>query len=899
MRSRSPHARPYAVGAAVCLLTLGTVLPARGQDSASASPAVAPGSIVTVPIHVPVAASSRSAGGGGASASFALVAESGVTFFGPVVGSIGWRDGESPVLPVTFRVPGTAPAGEFLAGRVRFALASGRDSLVPIQRTVDAIRDFQLTVTPAEITAEPGHAVRLGFSLRSSGNALDSVRVAIAGGQGIDPESSETLVVLPAGSDREGEVRARVRRSARPGSELVVRVSAIGGASEESRSVRVVVRESSGAFPSLAVVPTTVFVGSTITTFGSDATTSQVAAIAGSGEVARDTRLSFSARIGDLAQGGTAFRDAFAVPRVRLELERPTWRATAGEVASRTSDLLGYVRSGRGVEAVWSPSRFFASTTAAGPQAPDGTLLDGHVAAFEAGWQLDHAHVSGLVSSSRRTDLLARPGSRTDAALARYEGRPAPGHLLGVDAGWMRIRDEQAGLDESGPAVNVRYSYRGDGGNLDLTARARPMSAADPFLPAPQFRLVGDMRLSSRVTALGAVYEDRAPTLDAERPMRTDGGYLGLRLASRPATAEITGRLRSRSGPRNGVRGTARGALWTKIGPLDLDASVEAGSETVDGLEGGVLEARTGVSIRGPRIWARVAARHSTDLQLGSVRSYNGYVSYRVGADHDLYASATFYEPSGAGGGTLDVEAGGTVRVAGDLRAYLGLERTSRAWNRSSRWRISAGLQQGLGLPLPLKRPSGVEGLVFEDGNANGRFDPGERTLDGVRLRLGLEEAITRSGGRFSFVQDVGNRITIEPASLGAAYLPPRDVLVERGDVVAIPVLRAARLRLSVFLDENGNGVWDSREPAIPGAIVTLRSDVSPGWKLRAGADGGIVLDAIRPGAYRVEVDRATLPWKAGPFAGLDLLLQGGESSSILLPVPVRDVPMAIFGEDD
>ncbi|MFO7587907.1 MAG: hypothetical protein R6X22_07505 [Gemmatimonadota bacterium] len=898
MRAAAPR-RSLVAPLAICALITFSHGLARAQEPAPEAAAIAPGSVTTVVIPIPESVPSGRAAGGESEVAFEVELAAGVTLIGPPTGVIGWRADERAVLPVTLRVPPVAPAGDFPAGRVRFLSDGGGSATVSVRLRVAAVREFDLSVTPSALAVEPGGEVRLGFALRGFGNATDSVRVALEAGAGIEARGGESLVVLPGAGVVEGELVARVGGETRPGTELLVRVAASGIASRKSRPVRIVVREPAGAFPSLVRMPASVFVGSTLTSSGADVRSSRVAAITGSGEIARSTELYFSGRIGNPSEGGGTFRDAAAIPRLQLGLRHPDWSAVVGDVESRTSDLLGYVRFGRGAESFLSPGRLFLAATAARPQAPDGRTLEGHVAALEGGWSLGRSRISALASSTERTDLLDRPESRTDAALARFEGQPGPGHLLGVDAGWMRIRDTRTGEEESGPALNVRYSYRDRAGSVDLTARTRPMSAADPRLPAPQFLLSGAGQISSRVTALGAVYENRAPTTSPESVAKTNGGHLGLRVASRPLTAEVTGRLQSRTGPRDGVRGTARGAVWTRAGPVHVDASVEAGSQSLDGLEGKVLEIRVGAAIRGRTTWARASARYADDLLLGPIRIYDAYVSHGLGSGHEAYASASVFDGARGGGATLDLEAGGIISLGRSLRAFLGVERTSRSSLESPRWRLSAGLQQGLGLPIPLRRPSLVEGFVFEDRNADGRHDAGEPLLDGVRLRLGIEEAITRSGGRFAFRQDVGSRIEIDAAYLGEEFLPPRDVLVQRGVAIAIPVVRTAGLRIEIFLDENGNGAWDEAEPPVAGASLALGSIWSSSWRLRTGGDGGVVLDAIRPGSYRIEVDRETLPWRSGPAPEVEVEVRGGERTTVQVPVPIRSLPMATFGEDD
>ena len=860
------------------------------------------GAVATVPIEVPEEYARRQApdeSTGESRLQYSVGLTPGFRLIGERNGSISWREGERAVLLLTIQLPAQAPGGRINVGSVQFAGDEGLGPQVAVAVHVAHTRGFDLAARASTISAEPGSSLEIGYDLIGFGNVGDTVRVSVETGPGFDPSTEARAVWLPAFGRRSGQLTARIAPDAEPGTELYLRVLGRNGEHREKATVRVFVRGPEGPLPGLAHVPTSIFLGSTLTAMGGQTSSDPLFGISGRGEIARNTEILFSYRTSDSRSSSFVFQDVYSSPRLQLGVRRPGWSVLAGDVDVRTSDLLGYYLAGRGAAGSWSRGRGFISAIGARPQSADGRLLDGHVAEIEAGWGEERARISGLLSSTDRSNVIGLPGSRTQAALARVEGRPARGHIYSVDAGWMRIRDNETGQESAGPSFNVRYSFRDVERSLDLTARRRPMSSADPRIPPQLFQLSGSARISEQATVLGAVFDEVLPAGFGVEETHSNGGYLGVRLGRRPLAAEITARVRARYGGRTGHLGTVRGAVWTRAGPVDLDATVEFGPESMTGRSGTFREYRLGASLRRGHTWARLSARYTSDLRRPSLFLYEGYLSHHVGSKLEAYVSASAYDGGGDLDASLSVQVGTAFRIRRDLRAYLGIENLSRELPGTSRWRVSAGIQQGFGLPLPLRRPSAVEGIVFEDLNANGTHEPGEPTLDGVRIRLGLDEVYTRSGGRFEFREELGNRLTIDAGSLGPEYLPPGDLLFQPGERVMVPVSRAGSLQVDLFLDEDRNRQWDSGEPAIPGVIVEVHSETGAGWRLRTGPDGRLILDAVRPGQYRVVVDRTSLPGKAASVEPAIVEVTGGRRTVVPVGVPLRHIPMATFGSFD
>jgi hypothetical protein len=248
---------------------------------------------------------------------------------------------------------------------------------------------------------------------------------------------------------------------------------------------------------------------------------------------------------------------------------------------------------------------------------------------------------------------------------------------------------------------------------------------------------------------------------------------------------------------------------------------------------------------------------------------------------------------------TDDVTArlGTVLHVGGSMQIYAGIERFSAGRGADGEWRFSGGVQQGLPLPLPVRRPPVVSGLIYEDVDGDGRRGPEDPALDGVTLRMGFERTTSLPGGRFEFRNADPGTVTVDARAAGDDYLPLPDLPVPADRFLEIGLTRSAGLDVSAFLDSNANGTWDAGELAAAGLRVVVRREADEGWEITTSADGTASLSSVRPGSFVVSVVEQSIP-RRGFLPELQAVtVSGGERVTVLIAIPMRQIRFTRFGD--
>ncbi len=876
------------------LLALSRPLDSVAQERRGA----APGAVVTVPLRVPaaVAGSPDLA----RSVEFEIRPRGGVDLVGSDRGTMAWEAREEPVLPVSIRLPRRAAAGPLSAARV-VVRAGGVEDTLEVELEVSAVRGLTARLASDRGGVEPGEAFGLEFTVVNSGNVPDSFRLEVASGSGsVEVGGSASGALDPFGEAR-GRVGLRAPDSAPPGGLLPVRVRIAGQADTIVASTLVRVEAagpSSGTRSSLAG---SVFLGGTVRGRARGLEGEPVLVGEGGAELPGGVDLLYEFRTGSEDLSAFAFRGLLGGPRLRGSLVARDWEIHAGDVDARTSDILGYYRQGRGVDAVVRPGPIRIALTAARPQSTDGRTVAGHVGAAEVTVREGPASGGVLVSTERWSDPARSRRSDVSSALLRTEVAGS-GHHAQVDFGAMRIADLETGAAESGPALSGRYTFRSTGTNIDLLARARPPGVADPTLPPSEVRALVSRALGRGLTAYGSAWTQSVPArgIGTETSLiSARGGRASLQFGRDGWTLDASANVQTARGRAvDRSRSTVGLDLSRRVGGLHLFASGTLGPARENGVESTYRLIRAGAGMYRPGLHVSSSLTYASEGGRDGYLLLDGVASLATGTRSELDLALTAYRPAAGGAGTVTAKIAGSYRFGSSLRAYAGLENRFRAPWTGGDWNLSVGIRKGLGVPLPFRRDGSIRGTVFADLNANGRMDPGEAPLAGVAVRLDGRRSLTGSDGRFELPGARTATLGVEPGSIGPGFVIPPDRLVDPGETLWIAVVPTGRLEVLVFLDLDGDGAPGADERPLAGVGIEVRGRGGE-FRVRTGEDGLAALAAIPVGPWVLRVDRGDLPRRAGVPEVTRISVEPGDTSIGAIAVPVRPVSMPLFDLDD
>lgn len=187
----------------------------------------------------------------------------------------------------------------------------------------------------------------------------------------------------------------------------------------------------------------------------------------------------------------------------------------------------------------------------------------------------------------------------------------------------------------------------------------------------------------------------------------------------------------------------------------------------------------------------------------------------------------------------------------------------------SKTWRV--GLQLNFGLAFdpakgryratPPGPASGASAAVdaFVDANANGQRDPGEEPVPGITIQGGGRQVTTDADGH-AFITGLGDgasgTLRADTSKADTVFLsaPPQAIAFEprAGDVLDIPYPMVPTSEVSVKLTFRQPGGQTVGLSAVRARLVSDKGVVVAG---STEFDGTLVLDQVKPGHYRLELD--------------------------------------------
>lgn len=857
---------------AVALLLLAAL-----ARTAPAQTAVRPAGVATTVVALTAPA-------GVDSVDWRVVMADGFRLFAPSSGGAVVSD--APIrLPLTFGVPRQAAAGPLMAGRVVATWSDGTKTTHPFSVEVLPRYELRFWLGAETVTPGPRETVTIGYRLGNRGNAVDTVRVEARVPQGWTGGALPERVVLAAGDTALGTITLVPGDAVVAGADQRVGITAQGLRDRETRSARIVVVGEERWFGDLASVPSTVFLGSTTGMDGLGAV-----AVEAAGEIQPGTRMSLVLRRTDQPLAPPAFRQQLAGSELRFSLERRDWRATGGDVYTRSDLFTGASVRGTGVDAAWTGESRGGSLLWAVPSSRLGTE-DGHVLRAEGYVGAAAGELTAIVSDLRRESPLLE-GFGLSALGLRYR-TGARDHGVAVQLGAMRVSTDSSG-SRVGPSVQADYHLRRD--RSSVTARLRAVPATTPRTAAygDELSVAGTAGLAPRLSALGWGYLTRSRIL-GQGVARSTGAAAGVRYDHRGgAQLQLTGNVRDTRGIA-GLSGSRR-SLTTNLemhtGPLTLELDGEWGHlrSVIDTMriEKPFGSIRAGARWYRSRDWAWIGLSYR-DEAITTITAVDlaGLVDLgRVEIQGGLTARLDVAVDRGTALWT-----GTTIDLSDRLAATIGVDYDPAGIGDA--WRFSLGLTRSFALPLPVRREPAAYGLVYEDRNGNRARDPGEPAMPGLTVRLGILSDTTDQEGRFRFMESGRGGLRLDAMDLPIGVMVPADVHLPATGYVEIPVVRTASLQLFLFLDRDGDGERDGVEDPADGVVVSIVAADGRTRDVAANVDGIARAGGLSPGEYTIRIHRA------GP-RGADRVIQrtvsipagGAVSTVVAIPLRQREIRM-------
>lgn len=840
---------------AACLAAMVVVLaaPTGAAEAQEDRPplSVEPGTVATIPV-----AASAPDGFEGREASFRVAAGSGIRLFGDGRGTASLEE-DSVVVALTFEA-----AEDLSAGRRRVAdvIVSWGDAVVDtvgVEVDVAARHGLEAGFVKGSATVAPGRDARVGYRIANRGNAPDTVRLHVEGTRGtgwrFDPRRSR--VTVEPGSADTVAVRVHTPSGVRVGARRRLRMVASGVASEAAGHTTLHVVEGGGPVPGVEHLPGHVFVGSS-TSGRAGSPAGVVAAVRAEGTVAGDTELSLEGHYRpEEYLTPRPLRNEIVGPEVRLRVRRPDWEASAGDVFARSDPLAGTFAAGRGVDFAWEGDDVFAEAFAAVPRGGFGGD-GGRTLMASGGLDLEQGRVGLVASDHDVAPGLGVSGGATRSVGGRLELGTRSSRMLQLEAGLMRV-DPETGPATTGPAAEGELWLSNEEGHLNVRGRLVPgQLSAGPTMSDELF-VGGLRRIAGPLHATARASWASSDATGGRRSHEFRRAEAGVRFS--PRGFRLEGRFRMEeadvSFPVAGerVRRTALLSADVPLGPFTLDGRAEIGHQSSPRTDGLFRRLRGTLRWRGAEGWAFVSAGEESTLAGGS----RGYLEGEGGWELGRAEVAGGASVEGGVFGSTRVEAWSRVayRVTDGLSVVGGVERDALGVS-SDALSFSLGVRQGLDVPLPLPKSSVSHGVVFEDRDGDGRRDPGEEGLAGVRLRKGFVEVVSDERGRFEIEQEAVRRraLEVDPSTLPEGAIVTPGAEIPREGETAVPVMRTAGLELELFLDRDGDGRRDRGEPPAADAVVTVVDDRGRERVAEADPSGRVSLTGLPPGPYTVRV---------------------------------------------
>ena len=848
---------------------------------------VLPGVVATSPIAV-VAPSGVHHG------VYTITPMPGVRLFSDSVGEVRIASGDSLLLPITYSVPRTRPSGLTTIARIVVRWDDRSTWAADFEAEVRARHALRVVLSSQSGLAFRGKTTLLRFMLANSGNSADTVSLHWSAGGDWQLEDAPLLVVVAPGEAVTRMVSLRCPSTAATGEVHIAQVTAIGRGGTITASAVLRVAYAPATSAGFVQAPTSLFAGSTVNGAGA---TQQSFAITTTGRVTPETEVTLIAHHREGLLLDPVLAEELGGQELLVGVRRNALHASFGDVWQPGSGLSGLVAQGRGADVGWNGRSLHADLLVARPNG----INDQSVGHADASLATPYGRIGVSAMHLRREGIVVGDTFTVQSAGLTYALGRRGESFLGAELGAVHLEDARGtntnglGFDATGEriidddVVSARLHF------VPATPAARNLLPTSGFLSASH-------AVSPNVRAVAS---GSATFITLETgPLHSAGVSAGASVSHDDAHITLLGNLRDLysggTNPRYSTGSGISGAVSVPFWVLTFDGYVDRGLTFVKDTITSANVLRGGVRWSGNQgwLWAGLTYSRSESGALARGTELSGAYRYgqtelQMGTNAQVSSNVTFIPATGTIEASNALQVASfwsrvSVNVSADLSVVGG---TSYQENPlGSPWRLSLGLRQRLSLPLPVRQPPVAQGVVFEDRNGNREWDRGEPTIAGVAVTLGFDRVVTGTDGAFAFLDPSlgGQALTLDGASVPIGYLLPPDAKIAPRGRVAIPLVRAASLTLSLFVDANGDSLRNDSAPLPEGIFVTLTDSAGRTLDTAPNADGDVRFPAFLPGHYTVTIQLPPNGPRAATTRTFVLDVPPGEHIRRDVPLPIQ-----------
>jgi len=270
-----------------------------------------------------------------------------------------------------------------------------------------------------------------------------------------------------------------------------------------------------------------------------------------------------------------------------------------------------------------------------------------------------------------------------------------------------------------------------------------------------------------------------------------------------------------------------------------------------------------GLSVDSFYLFLQLTQEKQVDVVNDVVLSSSSNVNLRFRPEGSLHEASIAFENTVD---AFDLSASLYVRFVEDLDIVFA---GSISWDRVDSSSVSFGwgisLNANVEIPIPFFVTKGrIEGRAFIDRDGNGAYGVADRSLGGIIVAAGGDEASTNDAGLFRFTpfRPGVYALTVRELPEGAAAGEPISVELAAGRTVwvDIPLTPVVAVTGRLFDDQDYDGIADTDEGGFAQVRALLNDEAGVVADAYTDLTGTYSFSDVVPGRYTIGFDTATLP---------------------------------------